>query len=295
MLTLTNDGLRAAAYSLGEVDLPVTSPPAAPAARAPKDVPPSQPRAPAHLRRRLRALRRAQRRGPPAPVRRRRLPDPSRRARRPLVPDRHHVGVGEPPTTPTPTSSGSPTSAPAAATTTTTASFRTERSTGDSIDENAAIGAFAADGAYNALTKTFWRVDAVDEGSSCIFELDPAALAVTGNRICPETGTSERGLAYDATTDTYYIGSWNDGAVKHFSSSGELLDSAVVNETISGLAYNPTTRHLFALLNLADQGHNVVVYDAAQRLRPDRRLPDHRRQRRRRPDRRLPRGPRFRL
>ncbi|HEY2796296.1 MAG TPA: hypothetical protein VGK26_00275 [Thermoanaerobaculia bacterium] len=135
--------------------------------------------------------------------------------------------------------------------------------TGDTIDENGAIGVFAADGAYNPLTKTLWRVDAVGIGSSCIFELDPAALTVTGNRICPETGTSERGLAYDPTTDTYYIGSWNDGAIKRFSSDGTLLESAIVNEPISGLAYNPTTRHLFTLVNIADQGHNVIVYDTA--------------------------------
>jgi hypothetical protein len=135
--------------------------------------------------------------------------------------------------------------------------------TGDTIDENDAIGVFAADGAYNPRTKTFWRVDAVGIGSSCIFELDPAALAVTGNRLCPETGTSERGLAYDSTTDSYYMASWNDGAVKRFTSDGTFVESAIVNEPISGLAFNPSTRHLFALVNLADQGHNVIVYDTA--------------------------------
>ena len=135
--------------------------------------------------------------------------------------------------------------------------------TGDSLDDHPAIDVFAADGAYDPHTKTFWRVDAVGLGSSCIFELDPAARVVTGNRICPETGTSERGLAYDAATDTFFIGSWNDGAIKHFRPSGEILDSALVSEPISGLAFNPTTRHLFAMLNVPDHGHDVIVYDVA--------------------------------
>jgi len=267
LLTLTNDGLRAAGYTLGEVDLPVTSSPAAPASRAPKDA-------------LLRNLARLHTSGGGS----------VRFGARSAVGLPPLSGTGDLPTLP----AGRVTlSFPTAITWGWGTAYDTDAGelwlsnigagggdnhdygllpdgtlTGDSIDENGAIGAFAADGAYNALTKTFWRVDAVEEGSSCIFELDPAALAVTGNRLCPETGTSERGLAYDATTDTYYIGSWNDGAVKHFSSTGELLDSAVVNEPISGLAYNPTTRHLFALLNLADQGHNIVVYDAANGYAP---------------------------
>ncbi len=134
--------------------------------------------------------------------------------------------------------------------------------TGDTIDDHPAVSIFAADGTYNSHTKTIWRVDAVGLGSSCIFELDPAAEALTGRTICPVTGTSERGLAYDPTTDTYYIGSWNDGVIKHFDSKGVVLDSGYVGVPISGLAFNPSTGHVFAMLNQPDHGHNVMVYDA---------------------------------
>ena len=50
-----------------------------------------------------------------------------------------------------------------------------------------------------------WRVNV--GGDNCIYELDPQARVATGNRICPAFGTSERGLAYDVVTDTFYAGS----------------------------------------------------------------------------------------
>jgi len=116
--------------------------------------------------------------------------------------------------------------------------------TGNTIDLHPAVTAFPADGAFNANTGMIWYVDVVASGSSCIFEVDPAAKTLTGNTICPAGLTSERGLAYDLTTDTYYIGSWVDFTVAHFDASGTVLDSAMVGLGISGLAYFPTTGHL---------------------------------------------------
>src|SRR5262249_59815316 len=98
--------------------------------------------------------------------------------------------------------------------------------TGDTVDDSGAIQAWAADGAFNSRTGNFWRVDVVNAGSSCIFEIDPVNKVVTGNTICPNSGTSERGLAYDQATDTFYMGSWNDATIKHFDTDGNMLDSS---------------------------------------------------------------------
>lgn len=133
--------------------------------------------------------------------------------------------------------------------------------TGNSVDESGAISAWAADGAFNPTTGKFWRVDVVDAGSSCIFEVDPASQTVTGNTICPATNTSERGLAYDPATDSYYIGSWNDLTIYHFDSDGNILDSAFVNIPISGLAYNANNGHLLVMAN-QQAGDDITVLDA---------------------------------
>lgn len=120
-------------------------------------------------------------------------------------------------------------------------------STGDTMDTTPWMAVFAADMTYNPFTRTIWQVNV--GGDNCVYEMDPASLAATGRKICPPFGTSERGLAYDPLTDTYFAGSWNDGIVNHFAPDGTLLDSAAVNLSISGLAFNPSTRHLFVMTN----------------------------------------------
>jgi len=115
-----------------------------------------------------------------------------------------------------------------------------------------------ADAAFNGNTGMLWVLDV--GGDNCIHEVDPEA-GVTGNTICPSFPTSERGLAYDPSTDTYFAGGWNDGAVYHFAPDGTLLDSANVNLPISGLAYNPDTMHLFVMVNASP--NPVYVLDAA--------------------------------
>jgi len=119
--------------------------------------------------------------------------------------------------------------------------------TGDTIDTAPWVGAFAADMTYNPFTKTLWQVNV--GGDNCIYELDPALKISTGNKICPAFGTSERGLAFDPVTNTYYAGSWNDAILNRFAPDGTLLSSVNVNLDISGLAFNPSTGHLFVLSN----------------------------------------------
>jgi hypothetical protein len=98
-------------------------------------------------------------------------------------------------------------------------------------------------------------------GDNCIHEIDPIAKAVTGATICPAFGTSERGLAYDPVSDTFFAGSWNDGIVHQFDRSGEILRSVQTQLDVAGLAYNPTTDHLFVLTSSANPVLDVYVLD----------------------------------
>ena len=110
-------------------------------------------------------------------------------------------------------------------------------------------GVWQGDGTYNARTGMIWQVNVayrVGSGYQCLFEIDPVAKAVTGKQICGPWGDfpAQVGLAYDYATDTYYVGD-QLGTILHIDNAGNLLDSGHVTLQISGLAYNPTTRHLF--------------------------------------------------
>jgi hypothetical protein len=132
--------------------------------------------------------------------------------------------------------------------------------TGDTIDDSGWIADWAADGAYDPRTKKLWRVNV--GGDDCVYELDPAARAATGNKICPAFGTSERGLAYDVVTNTFYAGSWTDGVIYHFDTEGAILDSVYVAVPVSGLAFNSTNGRLYALTNHdVLLGFDVYVFD----------------------------------
>ena len=115
-----------------------------------------------------------------------------------------------------------------------------------------------ADLTFNWNTGMLWVMDVA--GDDCIHEVDPAS-GVTGSTICPGFTTSQRGLAYDPETDTYLAGSWNDLMVYRFDSNGTILEQANTGLSVSGLAYNPETMHLFVMVNASP--NNVYVLDAA--------------------------------
>src|SRR5262249_38131148 len=93
----------------------------------------------------------------------------------------------------------------------------------------------------------------------------PAAKAATGRKICPAFGVSQRGLAYDPVTDTFYSGSWTDGVLNHFDSQGTILQSIYTAVPISGLAFDPGNGRLYALANHdVLQGFDVYVLDTHQ-------------------------------
>src|SRR5271154_3773612 len=91
--------------------------------------------------------------------------------------------------------------------------------------------------------------------------MDPVAKTVTGKKICGPWTSAQRAAAYDPATDTYYVGGTNDSTVYHIDGSGNLLDSMYVALSIAGLAYNPTTHHLFVASDFAAP-FNVWVLDA---------------------------------
>ncbi len=118
---------------------------------------------------------------------------------------------------------------------------------------------FAADMAFDLVSGHLWQVDVGGEG--CIFEMDPAAEAFTGVKICSEVPHSLRGLAFDALNRTFYGGSWVDGIIYHFDMQGHLLDSQRTGLNLAGMAVNPMTGHLFVLSSAA-VGKDVYVLDA---------------------------------
>ena len=83
-------------------------------------------------------------------------------------------------------------------------------------------------------------------GDNCTYELNPANGNVLST-ICDPDGiwnaTSQRGLAYDAGTDTFYVGGWNDDIVYHIqgptlANPGEIINQFDFNG-IAGLALAP--------------------------------------------------------
>ena len=138
--------------------------------------------------------------------------------------------------------------------------------TGNTIDLSG-IGEWAADGALDLTTGNIWRV-AVG-GDNCIYELSTTTYEQTGNTICgsPWSGISQRGLAYDAGNDAFFIGGWNEGIVYHFDRDGTTMDSAFVGLPISGLAYSATNGHLLAMSN-QPAGDDVTILDALDNYNP---------------------------
>ncbi|HHQ49128.1 MAG TPA: hypothetical protein ENK19_09650 [Acidobacteria bacterium] len=119
--------------------------------------------------------------------------------------------------------------------------------TGNTVDTSSWMGGWAADMAFDPAAGTMWQL-AVG-GDNCIHEWDPVAQTSTGNSICWGSTTSERGLAYDPISDTFFVGGWNTNAITRFDRHGTVMQVANVGIAISGLAYNPTTGHLFVQEN----------------------------------------------
>ncbi|RME09359.1 MAG: hypothetical protein D6802_12295 [Ardenticatenia bacterium] len=119
---------------------------------------------------------------------------------------------------------------------------------------------FRAGAVWHPFEGRLWQVAV--EGDDCVVALDVQTGQV-GEGVCPGWGLSQRGLAYDPRTATFYSGSWNDGVIHQFDETGRRLRSVAVGIPVAGMAFNPTTQHLFVLAN-DDEGFDVYVLDAAR-------------------------------
>jgi subtilisin family serine protease len=106
-----------------------------------------------------------------------------------------------------------------------------------------AFGGWPADLAYVPARKQLCQVTV--GGDNAIRCWNPATGAVASTITGPWSSISQRGLAYRADDDTFYIGGWNQGIVYHikglsYSDAGAVIGQCTPAGTaISGLAYSP--------------------------------------------------------
>src|SRR5439155_6031649 len=108
---------------------------------------------------------------------------------------------------------------------------------------NPTNGAWGGDMAYDRGRGLIWQVNV--GGDNGLYGIDPTdgsvKQVITGD---PWTGISQRGVAYDAATDVFYVGGWNEGIVyrvagpSHPTPGETLSQCSPADGSISGLAWN---------------------------------------------------------
>ena len=111
-----------------------------------------------------------------------------------------------------------------------------------------------ADMAFDADRGLLWTVHV--GGDNGLYGIDPAdgsvEQVITGD---PWSDISQRGVAYDADEDAFYIGGWNEGVIykvagPSWPTPGETLSSCLpADPNISGLAWNPSFDLLWMATN----------------------------------------------
>ncbi|HEX7223296.1 MAG TPA: carboxypeptidase-like regulatory domain-containing protein, partial [Candidatus Limnocylindrales bacterium] len=142
----------------------------------------------------------------------------------------------------------------------TTHQFSTAGEPGTVLDSSWAE-VFVGDMAYDAANGWLWQVHV--GGANELFAIDPAdgsiQATLTGS---PWSDISQRGVAHDPGTDTFYVGGWNEGVIYQVAGTshptpGETLGScAPADPAISGLAWNPA----FSLLWMATNSEADTIY-----------------------------------
>ena len=108
-------------------------------------------------------------------------------------------------------------------------------------------GDMAFDGTY------MWQVNI--GGDNGIYKIDPTNGAVLGSiKGSPWSSTSQRGLAYNANDDTFYIGGWNEDIIykimgETWSTPGQVIEEWSMPVGIAGLAYHPVADILAVTVN----------------------------------------------
>ncbi len=132
-------------------------------------------------------------------------------------------------------------------------------STGGVVDFSGFYYQYGADMAFDSRHGTVWQMNVNIGDPQEIDEFDPASHSWTGNVIQVHGLSSWRtGLAYDPVSDTFFMGGWNDGMVVRFDRTGAVLETKAINLSIAGLAYNPSSGHLFVQENSTSDAVTVL-------------------------------------
>ncbi len=111
----------------------------------------------------------------------------------------------------------------------------------------------AADLCWDPESATIWVL--TTGLHRCLREVDPGR-GPTGAVLCPAWPSPPSGLAWDPNTGTFLASTPADGSVVRVDRTGAIVGSFSITAAASGLGYNPSTRHLFAL-----QGSDVLILD----------------------------------
>ena len=131
---------------------------------------------------------------------------------------------------------------------------------------NPTNGAWGGDMAYDRGRGLIWQVNV--GGDNGLYGIDPTdgsvKQVITGD---PWTGISQRGVAYDAATDVFYVGGWNEGIVYRVAgpshpTPGETLSQCnPADPNISGLAWNSSFNLLWEATN--SESDTIYLIDPA--------------------------------
>ncbi len=115
-------------------------------------------------------------------------------------------------------------------------------------------GQWPADMAFDRARHLIWQVNV--GGDNGIYGISPAdGSVVTHLTGSPWSSTSQRGLAYDAGNDVFYIGGWNEGIVYRVAGPSWPTPGATLSQcnppdpNISGLAFNGSFQLLWEATN----------------------------------------------
>ncbi|WP_154795410.1 S8 family serine peptidase [Occultella kanbiaonis] len=111
-------------------------------------------------------------------------------------------------------------------------------------------GTWSGDLAQDSTTGDLCQVNVGgDNGIHCFEEATGAATTtLTGS---PWSSISQRGLAYNAAEDVFYIGGWNEGIIytvagtTHATPGETLAQCTPEDPSIAGIAYNPTSNTIW--------------------------------------------------
>ncbi|NLG70002.1 MAG: PKD domain-containing protein, partial [Firmicutes bacterium] len=113
-------------------------------------------------------------------------------------------------------------------------------------------GAWPGDMAFDGTT--IWQVNV--GGDNGLYRLDPMTGEVLASITSVPWGISQRGLAYDPETDTFFVGGWNEDVIYRVAglshpNPGTLVESWSMPVGIAGLAYHPNAGILIVASNAA--------------------------------------------